>query len=104
MSFFAKDILLDGGTYTGIDGEFVGTDSKNRELFRTEFSDELPSRFLFDFNAGYNFSIGKQMPVRGTISLQVLNLFDIDYLASADRYGVIPGMKRAFRMNLAIGL
>jgi outer membrane receptor protein involved in Fe transport len=104
MSFFAKDILLDGGTYTGIDGQYVGTDYKGRELFQTEFSDELPSRFLFDFNAGYNFSIGQKMPVRGTISLQVLNIFDSDYLASADRFGVIPGMKRAFRMNLGIGL
>jgi outer membrane receptor protein involved in Fe transport len=102
-SFFGKDYILDGGSYMGVKGDFVGVDSKNRDLFRTEFDNQLPTRILFDFNLGYNFYFGKQAPLKGTISGQILNIFDTDYLASADRYGVIPGMKRAFRLNLSVG-
>lgn len=102
-SYFAKDYILDGGSYMGTKGDFVGVDSRGRELFRTDFENQLPVRILFDVNAGYNFNFGKQLPLRGTITGQILNILDTDYLASADRFGVIPGMKRAFRLNLSLG-
>lgn len=105
MSFFAKDILLDGGSYTAVKGQWLaGLDSKGRELFQSEYDKELPSRFIFDLNAGYSFQIGKKLPIKSTITLQVLNLFDTDYLASADRFGVFPGVKRTYRANISIGL
>ena len=103
MSMFAKDYILDGGSYMAVKGDFVGVDYKSRQLFQSEFSDQLPSRFLFDANLGYNFDFGKKLPLRGTIVFQVLNIFDTDYLASADRFGVIPGMKRSFRANVSLG-
>ncbi len=52
----------------------------------------------------HTFEIGKKMPVKSTITFQVLNLFDTDYLAAADRFGVFPGIKRTYRANLSIGL
>ena len=103
MSAYAKDYLLDGGTFMATDGSYTGTDSKGRDLFQSQFSDKLPTRFLFDFNAGYNFNFGKKVPLKGTLTGQILNIFDTEYLAAADRSGVIPGMKRAFRLNLSIG-
>lgn len=102
-SFYAKDYILDGGSYMGVKGDYIGVDSKNRELFKTEFDDQLPTRILFDLNLGYNFNFGKQLPLKGTLTGQILNIFDTDYLAAADRYGVYPGMKRAFRLNLSVG-
>lgn len=103
MSVFGKDYLLDGGSYMATDGIYVGTDSKGRDLFQNQFADKLPNRILFDLNAGYNFFFGKKVPLKGTITGQILNLFDTEYLASADRSGVIPGMKRAYRLTLSLG-
>ncbi len=103
MSFFAKDYILDGGSYMAVKGDWVGTDYKNRELFQSEFDDQLPTRFLFDANFGYNFNFGKKLPLKGTVVFQVLNIFDTEYFSSADRYGVIPGMKRSFRANISLG-
>jgi len=102
-SFFGKDYILDGGSYLAVNGNWIGLDSKGRELFQSEFDNQLPTRILFDLNLGYNFNFGKQLPLRGTITGQILNIFDTEYLASADRFGVIPGMKRAFRLNLSLG-
>ena len=103
MSFFAKDYILDGGTYMAVKGDFMGLDSKKRELFRSEFDNQLPTRFLFDANFGFNFTTSTS-PIKGTIVFQVLNIFGTDYLASADRFGVIPGLQRTFRANLSLGL
>lgn len=103
MSFFAKDYVLDGGTYMATTGEFVGSDGSGNPIFRSEFSDQLPTRVLFDANLGYNYNFGKSVPIRGTIVFQVLNIFDTDYFAAADRSGVIPGMKRSFRANVSLG-
>lgn len=101
-SFFAKDYLLDGGTYLATNGEYIGNTSTGKELFRSEFGDQLPTRFLLDGNLGFNF-LASDSPIKGTIIFQVLNIFDVDYLSSADRFGVIPGMKRTFRANVSIG-
>lgn len=101
-SFFARDYLLDGGTYMATNGEYVGKTTSGKELFRSEFNNQLPTRFLLDGNLGFNFTT-KDSPIKGTIVFQVLNIFDSDYLASADRFGVIPGMKRTYRANVQIG-
>ena len=103
FSFFARDYMLDGDTYAAIDGEWVGTDTKGRDLFKSEFDNQLPSRGILDFNVGYNFNFGKQLPLKGVVSFQVLNILDTDFLSSSDRFGVIPGLKRTFRGTLSIG-
>lgn len=101
-SFFAKDYLLDGGSYMATSGDFIGKTTSGKELFRSSFDNQLPTRFLLDGNLGFNFTTSNS-PIKGTIVLQVLNIFDTDYLSSADRFGVIPGMKRTYRANLSIG-
>ncbi len=103
MSFFAKDYLLDGGTYMATQSIYQGLDSKGRELWQSSYDNQLPTRVVFDFNAGYNFNFGKQIPLKGTISAQVLNIFNSDFFASADRFGVIPGVKRSYRANVSLG-
>jgi len=101
VNFFGRDIMLDGGTYQPVKSEFLNTSATNKEVYRTEYDTELPTRFIFDFNAGYNFRWEKYL--QGTISFQVLNLFDTEYFASSDRYGLIPGLLRTFRVNLSLG-
>ena len=103
MSFFAKDYILDGASYMAVKGDWAGTDYKGRELFMNEYDNQLPTRMLFDANLGYNFNFGKKLPLRGTVVFQVLNIFDKEYFAAADRFGVIPGMKRSFRANVSLG-
>lgn len=101
VSFFGKDVIFDGGTYQPINSEFYGYSASNKELYKTEYSDELPTRAIFDFSAGYNFKFEKYL--QGTLSFQILNIFDTEYYASSDRYGVIPGLLRTFRVNLSLG-
>lgn len=102
MNYFGRDYLLDGGTFLGTEAEFMGVDSKSRELYKTVYGDQLPTRFLFDVTAGYNFVIEKL--VKGTLTLQLFNVFDKEHFASSDRFGVIPGLRRTFRANISIGL
>ncbi len=102
MNYFAKDYMLDGGTFFGTEAEYMGLDSKSRELYKTSYTDELPTRFLFDVTAGYNFIIEKL--VKGTLTLQLFNVFDKEHFSSSDRFGVIPGLRRTFRANISIGL
>lgn len=101
MSSFAKDYALDGGTYIATNSEFYGIAASGKELYKTQYEDKLPSRVIFDFNAGYNLNIKGYM--KGSISFQVLNLFDTEFLASSDRSGVIPGIERTYRLSLALG-
>jgi outer membrane receptor protein involved in Fe transport len=46
---------------------------------------------------GYTFDV---VGLNTTISMQLLNVLDKQYLADADRSGVIPGLGRAIRLNL----
>jgi outer membrane receptor protein involved in Fe transport len=102
FSFFARDYLLDGGTFAAVDGSYIGT-VNGKDLFKSIYKDQLPSRGIFDFNTGYNFNLGKKLPLKGTITLQVLNIFDTEYFSAADRSGVIPGVKRSYRANISLG-
>jgi len=102
FSFFARDYLLDGGTYAAVDGSYIGT-INGKDLFQSIYKNQLPSRGIFDFNTGYNFNLGKKLPLKGTITLQVLNIFDTEYFSAADRSGVIPGVKRSYRANISLG-
>ncbi|CAF4558270.1 unnamed protein product [Rotaria sp. Silwood1] len=103
MNFAARDYLLDGGTYTAISSVYQGTNpTSGRDYYLSTYDNQLPTRAIFGAYAGYNFKFDKKL--KGTLSLQSANLFDKDYFAAADRFGVIPGEKRTFRVNLTIGL
>ncbi len=103
MNFAGRDYLLDGGTYTPVSSVYQGTNpTSGRDYYLSTYDNQLPSRAVFSAYAGYNFVFPKL--VKGTLSLQSSNLFDKDYFAAADRFGVIPGEKRTFRINLTIGL
>lgn len=100
MNFAGRDYLQDGETYSAISSVQIGTNG-TKEIYQTTFDNQLPTRFIFGAYAGYNFNFNKKL--KGTITLQSANLFDKEYLASADRFGVIPGEKRTFRANLTVG-
>jgi len=102
MNFAGRDYLLDGGTYTAVTTVYQGTNSvSGRDYYLSTYDNQLPTRAIFGAYAGYNFVLPKLF--KGTLSVQSANLFDKDYFASADRFGVIPGEKRTFRANLTIG-
>lgn len=101
VNYFAKDYLLDGGTFLPTSSEQVGTSSRG-DVFDLTYGDVLPSRAIVDGQVGYNFKMFKTL--KGLASIQVLNILDHEYLASADRFGVIPGYKRSFRFNLSLGI
>ena len=67
----------------------------------TRYSNRTPSRAIVDFSAGYQFKVDAW---KVDVTAQVLNLFDRNYFASADRSGFIPGSLRTFRVNLNTGL
>jgi len=102
VNYYAKDYLLDGGTYLATDGSLVGTNDFGRDVFDLTFGDVLPKRAILDGQIGYNFKFLKTL--KGLASIQVLNILDNEYLAAADRFGIIPGMLRTFRFNLSLGL
>jgi outer membrane receptor protein involved in Fe transport len=56
---------------------------------------------VWNFNVGARLNFGM---IKGTASVQVLNLFDTEYLEDADRFGVIPGLTRAIRFNVGLGI
>lgn len=103
MNFAARDYLLDGNPYAPVSTVYQGTNSvSGRDYYATTYDTQLPTRAIFGAYAGYNFILPKLF--KGTVSLQSANLFDKDFFASSDNFGVIPGEKRTFRFNLTIGL
>jgi outer membrane receptor protein involved in Fe transport len=90
---FARLYMQDGGTYMRTDGYFTA----GSMVFVSKFDNKLPVYSTINLNAGYNFDL---YGLNTTISAQVLNLLDREYLVDADRSGVIPGLGRAVRMNL----
>ncbi len=94
--FFGKHFALDGGTYLATDGSYT-----NPTTYSAVYRNRLPERWVWNFNVGARLNFGM---VKGTASIQVLNLFDHEYLEDADRFGVIPGLTRAIRFNIGLGI
>ncbi len=97
MGYFDDHYGLDGDTYVRVDGEW----NANKTAFTYVLDQKLPSRTVFDAQAGYKFAFAG---VKGMLSAQILNLFDKEYLADVDNFGVIPGGSRSYRLNVGIGL
>lgn len=102
VNFYGRNYLLDGDTYLGVEGEYIGQNSAGKDLFKTTYDNQLPTAVLLDAYAGYNYNLSKWF--KGQVSVQVLNIADKEWYAGADRFGIIPGMKRTFRVNLSAGL
>ncbi|MFA6469226.1 MAG: TonB-dependent receptor [Bacteroidota bacterium] len=88
---------LDGDTYVRVDGNW----DAGKTAFTYIVDQKLPSRTVFDMQAGYKFVYAG---INGMISGQILNLLDTEYLADVDNFGVIPGGLRSYRLNIGIGL
>jgi len=97
----ANNYMLDGATYMAVDGGFWFDAAAGKQKFASIYDNRLPSYAVFDAFVGGQFDVG---PFNTTMSLQVLNLFDTEYLAWADRNGVVPGPTRTIRFNLGVAL
>jgi outer membrane receptor protein involved in Fe transport len=97
----ANNYMLDGGTYMAVDGDFYFDQATGKQKFRSVYDNKLPAYAVIDAYIGGQFDLG---PLNTTISMQVLNLLDTEYLAWADRNGVVPGPTRAVRLNLNVGI
>ncbi len=102
VNFYGRNYLLDGDSYLAVEGEYLGQNSAGKDLFKSTYDNQLPTATIFDAYAGYNYNLSKWF--KGQISIQVLNLADTDWYAGADRFGIIPGLKRTLRLNLSAGL
>lgn len=96
MFYYDRDYTVDGDSYRPVDGYWISP----TDFVITEYSDQNPSRTVFNAAAGYKFNFYN---LRMNLTGQVVNLFDKDYFASADGFGFIPGPKRTFRLNLSVG-
>ena len=98
VNYCARIIALDGGSYLATDGgwAFVG----GKRVFDPKFDSKLPAFTVVNLNVGTSFNL---LDLRTMASIQVLNALDNEFFADADRYGVIPGLGRAFRLNLSAG-
>ena len=75
--------------------------TRPRRHYSAIYRNRLPERWVWNFNVGARLNFGM---IKGTASIQVLNLFDNEYLEDADRFGVIPGLTRAIRFNMGLGI
>lgn len=96
MNYYA----LDGGTYVVVDGTLDAT-GPVAKLTNLTLSNKLPNATTFDVQAGFNMTFD---PLRVRVTGQVINLLDKEYLVTANRSGVLPGVTRSFRLNVAVGL
>lgn len=96
-NYYDNHYGLDGDTYVRVDGSWNST----KTAFTYTLDQKLPSRTVVDAQAGYRFTVSG---IKGMLSGQILNIFDEEYLADVDNFGVIPGGLRSFRLNLGIFL
>jgi len=97
VNYYDDHYGLDGDTYIRVDGSWNAT----KTTFTYKLDQKLPSRTIVDLQAGYRVNVSG---IKGVVSGQVLNLFDKEYLADVDNFGVIPGGLRSYRLNIGIFL
>jgi hypothetical protein len=96
MSFYA----LDGGTFIPTDG-YMDNSTATPKFVATAASDKLPNSTVVDLQAGVNLAFS---PLKVRVTAQVLNLLDTQFLVSANRSGVLPGITRSYRLNVGVGI
>ena len=98
VAYFARLVALDGGSYMATDGGWAFTNGVRK--FEARFDTKLPAYTVVNLNMGTSFDL---FGLQTVASVQVLNALDSEFFADADRSGVIPGIGRAFRLNLTTG-
>jgi hypothetical protein len=98
-SFF-NYYAMDGGTYVVVDGT-LDKSGPITKLTNLTLSNKLPAATTFDFQAGFNVTFA---PMRVRVTGQVVNLLDKEFLITANRSGILPGVTRSFRLNVAVGI
>ena len=99
VDYFARQYVYDGGYYLATNGYFA-FNSTGKRVFVSTFDNTLPKTAILNVDFGVRFNV---FGLNTTASVQVLNLFDKDYLVNADNNGVIPGEGQALRFNLYTG-
>jgi outer membrane receptor protein involved in Fe transport len=95
LDFYA----LDGGSFIPVDGYY--TEETVPRFIVTKWDNKLPASTVIDLQAGYKLEL---LPVHIRITGQIMNLLDTEFLVSANRSGVLPGISRAYRLNIAVGI
>ncbi|MEX2116156.1 MAG: TonB-dependent receptor [Bacteroidota bacterium] len=97
VNYYENHYGLDGDTYIRVDGTWNAT----KTVFTYTLKKRLPPRTITDAQAGYRFTIAG---LKGIVSTQVLNVFNVEHLADVDNFGVQPGVLRTLRFNASIGI
>jgi len=96
MDFYA----LDGATFIPTDG-YMDNSGATPKFVATAASNKLPNSTVFDLQAGLNLKFD---PIKIRVTAQVLNVLDTEFLVSANRSGVLPGITRSYRLNVGVGI
>jgi len=99
LNYFARNYVLDGGSYLAVDG-FFAYNNAGLNAFFPRFDNTLPSFATVSGNIGAWFVIGD---INAQASIQAINILDKENLVSADRFGVIPGPSQTWRFNISAG-
>jgi outer membrane receptor protein involved in Fe transport len=99
LNYFARNYVLDGGTFIAVDGEF-GPTINGQNTFRPVYDNTLPQFATVSANVGARFVLGQ---VNAQASLQAINLLDKEHLVDGNRSGVTPGPAQTWRFNLSAG-
>ncbi|MEW6509613.1 MAG: TonB-dependent receptor [Bacteroidota bacterium] len=99
LNYYARQWLLDGGTYLAVDGYYAFTNAGKVQFFPT-FDNKLPAYATLNANVGTRFTIAG---ISAQASVQAINILDKDHLVDADRFGVIPGPGQTWRFNIGAG-
>lgn len=99
INYFARQWVLDGGTYLATDG-FYALNGSGKTVFYPVYDNKLPAYALLNANIGMRFVVAG---INAQASVQAINILDKDNLVDADRFGVIPGPGQTWRFNLGAG-
>ena len=69
--------------------------------FTSKYDKKLPNSTVVDLQVGTYLRFD---PMKVRVTAQVMNVLGTEYLVSANRSGVLPGMLRSYRLNLGVGL
>ena len=99
VNYFARNYVLDGGTFIAVDGYYNPT-INGKISFNPVYDNTLPQFATMSANVGARFVLAQ---VNMQASVQAINLLDKDNLVDGNRSGVTPGPGQTWRFNLSAG-